>query len=476
MAKKRNLNEMDKQREEMVKRYETASAEGKPLYLDVDEVADISNWYLNHNGKEKALSVTEYGLKLHPDDTMLLTDLAYIYIEGGKWQQAVDIASRIAPQLDTNVRMLQARIANHFGEEEKADRLVDSITNKHDVDTIIEVAIMYMDSGLYEKAGKWLEEGYRLYSNHIELLELYAEYKANCGEYAEAGKLYNQLIDRAPYSSAYWLELARCHHGAGEESSAIEACDYAVTIDEEYGEAYLLRGQIYTAIENHEKAMEDYERAHRYGALNEMSCSIYRVAGLCEQEKWEQALQILSELEQQVDESSGYAPVIYGQLAMCHYQTGHTALTHHYCEKAIRLNADVPELALYNGQVYLEEGEEEKAWHYWEMFIRQMPYSEAMHSIAESCLEIGYYSLAIECYRRMLQQMPEEEAGLRNTMLTVAVCSQERTLLQKSMEYCHIDVHSELAQKLEQLQQMIEVSDGETVLTAIAMLLNDKKE
>ena len=53
----------------------------------------------------------------------------------------------------------------------------------------------------------------------------------------------------------YWFGLARCYFDQQMFEKAIEACDYATVADDEFADAYLMKGHSFFQLGNEESAM-----------------------------------------------------------------------------------------------------------------------------------------------------------------------------------------------------------------------------
>lgn len=76
------------------------------------------------------------------------------------------------------------------------------------------------------------------------------------GLFEKATFFFNKLIDKNPYSAPYWFGLARCYFDQQMFDKAIEACDYATVADDEFADAYLMKGHSFFQLGNEESAME----------------------------------------------------------------------------------------------------------------------------------------------------------------------------------------------------------------------------
>lgn len=64
------------------------------------------------------------------------------------------------------------------------------------------------------------------------------------GRLAEAGGYYDQARELEPENPGLWVDIARLRFRGGEHLIAIEAADYALELDPQYGPALLLRAQL----------------------------------------------------------------------------------------------------------------------------------------------------------------------------------------------------------------------------------------
>lgn len=147
----------------MAEQYEAAKAENRTIYLDADDLADLADWYAVHHKYAMATEVVEYGLGIHPDNTALLVEQAYLFLDTQHKEQAKDILERIAEE-SSEVKVLKANLLLGEGKEEEAEAILDSIDDKDDLANIVDVSYMYIDMGFPEKALTWLTRGLEKYA------------------------------------------------------------------------------------------------------------------------------------------------------------------------------------------------------------------------------------------------------------------------------------------------------------------------
>jgi tetratricopeptide (TPR) repeat protein len=112
MVEKNDLpSDKDQKLEKLIADYEAAREENRSLYLDGDQLADIASLYINERSFDKAQEVIDYGLKLHPGNTNLMMEQAYLYIFTMEYSKAKSIADSIAYADPTDIKILKAQIA-----------------------------------------------------------------------------------------------------------------------------------------------------------------------------------------------------------------------------------------------------------------------------------------------------------------------------------------------------------------------------
>ena len=237
----------------MAERYEKAKLNQQSIYLDAEDLADLADWYSVRQKRDMAHEVASYGLTLHPENISLLIEQAYLYLDDNN----LEAAQQIANQLDstqTDTKILQAQIYILNNERPKAISLLDTIDEQDDVDTMINVAYMYINVGLPQEALTWLKSGIERYSDDEPFLSVLGDVYYGTKQYDKAIEVYNKLIDKNPYSAFYWFGLARCYFDQQMYNKAIEACDYATISDEDFPDAYLMKGYAFFYLQNDEKA------------------------------------------------------------------------------------------------------------------------------------------------------------------------------------------------------------------------------
>lgn len=121
---RKNSPSAKKELTEIIQRYEAAKAEKRQLYLDGDQLADIADWYATERKFNDAQEVINYGLQLHPGNTGLLIEQAFLYLDTQKLSKAKEVANSITETYDSEVKMLKAELLLNEGKLEEAQQLI----------------------------------------------------------------------------------------------------------------------------------------------------------------------------------------------------------------------------------------------------------------------------------------------------------------------------------------------------------------
>src|SRR5699024_1943909 len=123
---------------------------------------------------------------------------AYLYLDMQKVSQAKRVADCITETYDTQVKMLKAEILLNEDKPEEAQHLINTIENVHEIETIVDIIYLYLDTGYPEAAEEWINKGKALYSEEEEFIAVLAEYLAGIQHPEEAIQYFNKLIDKEP--------------------------------------------------------------------------------------------------------------------------------------------------------------------------------------------------------------------------------------------------------------------------------------
>lgn len=463
MSNNNFLSGRDKELQELAGQYEAATAKGQPIYLDSEDWADLADWYGMKKKFTKALEIAEYGLTLHPDSTTLLIEYAYLFLDSGQREKAREIVEGLSDTYSPEAKVLRAHLLLSENKLEEAEQLLDTIEDKSDLANVVDVSYMYLDTGYPDKALAWLEPVKERYHKEESYIAVIADCLYGKRMVDDAIPLYNQLIDRNPYSAPYWFGLARCLFEKMNVEQTMEACDYALVADDEFTEAYMLKGHCFYQLGNEDAALECYQKAEQLQSITPELINMY--IGLCKmsKEEWKEAFENLDKAakEAALDEKlSVLLPNIYIQAGLCLAKLGKMRKAHIYCKRAHKLAPNDPESHLIEGRLYIEEGDYTKGVKQWAEALKCSPCIETWNEIGIICMEIGYLDYAKIALEQVAEMDPDFE-GVNERLTIIYMTLRDKKNFHKYNKRCARPLD---LKELEKIQALLQKEDHEEEL------------
>lgn len=370
----------------LILQYETAQAEGKQLYLDADQLADIADRYAAERRFTDAQNVINYGLYLHSGNTDLMLEQAYLYLDTQMLDMAKEMADKITEEYNADVKLLKAEIFLSEGLLEAAQNILNTINESDDLETMINIVYLFLDMGYPEEAKEWLDKGKSLYNENEDFIAVKADYLMRTNHLDTAIDHYERLIDMDSYNPAYWMGIAKCRFAKEECDKAIEACDFALAADDKCGEAYAYRAHSYFYLNNQEEAMSNYQKAMEYKAIPPEMGYMFIGMGHSNREEWKEAyecyLKVIQLFEKNNDENSPLLPDTYANAAVAAAKLGNYEEAHLFCDKGKQINPDDYVIFITEGKLYLEEKAEKKARKSFQKALKIEAGPDSMYQIA----------------------------------------------------------------------------------------------
>lgn len=470
----------DQEFTELIALYEAMKAENKQIYLDGDQLADIADYYATILKFGEAQQVITYGLQLHPGNTDLLVEQAYLYLDKQQLQKATEVAESITETYATEVKMLKAELLLNKGKLDDAESLLNTIEDQDNLDTIVDVVYLYTDMGYAEKALPWLEKGIDQYGGEEEFLAATADcYSTSLDLLEEAVVFYNKLIDKNPYNAYYWVGLAKTYFSLQEYGKAIDACDFAFAADSNYGEIHTVKAHCLLHLQREDEAIEEYYLAME---CKDLSPEVYYTCiGLAytNKEDWKQAYNSYEKALLYTDENSA---ALFSDLAYCLCKMGDFEKAHQACAQA-KIRAVVEnnfEFYLVDGYIYMAEGNIEMGKERWEIALLQSPTAETWYQVATYSIEYRLMEDALLCFEKVKELDPDFN-GIDEQLASLYLILKDKDNFLKHNELSkHPFNYDELYQTLESIGSHIDEENRELLdelkITLRSMQKEDDKE
>lgn len=393
-------------------KYETARKHGGSIYMEPDDLTDIAEYYHSKGNWKEAQTAAEYAANLFPGSTSplaFLTRLA-LYREHDI-PKAQRYADQITDKSDMEYDYVQAEIMIVDNRMEEANRYLEGryaqLEDEDKKDFVIDVADLYADYDMPALASKWLERSDE--KDDDDYQELLGRIRMEQGNFEECEKIFNDLIDKNPYSSPYWNQLASSQFQRNDIKDSIASSEFSIAINPNDEEAILNKANGLYRLGNYEEALEYYKRYIRLCPKDEAG-ELYFATTLLNMNRLQEALIHLKKAEQMADSSSPNLIEIDQEMAFTLSRLGHLEEALDYVGKAEALNGtDVDDMMVLRGHLYLEHDQQEKAQACFQKAIHHSNSSPHIFlRIAVSVYDNGYIELAYRMFTALLGAVDEK--------------------------------------------------------------------
>lgn len=397
---------------EKLQLYENAQASGTSVYLEPDDLTDIAEYYHLLGNIEACMEVVNYAIRLFPGATMPLVFRSRVaLLMENNVARAMEYAEMIDDKSDLDYLYIKAEI---MIVDDRADEANDflhhaygELDDEERADYVIDVANLFADYDLMDTAKQWLSLSDEY--DATDYKELQGRIAIGLGDYEESKRIYNELIDRNPYSFTYWNQLASTQLMHNEIMESIQSSEFALAINPNDEEATLNKANGLFSLGNFEEASKYYERFTKISPNSEIG-EMFQGISLINLNKTEEGVEHLLKAEKIADPYSENLHDIYVELAYSLSVLGRHEETMEYIEKISQLDDHDPyETDILKGHVHLQKEEIEKAMLCFQHAVN------ASNGLPRVILRIGiciydngYYSLAYDVFHLLLDDASDD--------------------------------------------------------------------
>ncbi|MEI7504484.1 MAG: tetratricopeptide repeat protein, partial [Paludibacter sp.] len=246
---------------DIVKRYEQFLSGKATGYFDVEELESIVEYYLRRGRTKDCTKALELGLQLHPNNNALKTKRAKIYLFLGENHKASRILDKLTETSDYEVILLKIEVQVKMDNYKEAEQLINHLflDEQEDIDNIcLDIAYIYLGHANYDEALALLEKGDIQNKRNIELLYELAFCYEQAENYERAIETYNRILNIDSYSDEAWFNLGQIYFTLQEFPKALDAYEFALTIDENDSLTVLQKAHVHFQLDQFEPAIEAY--------------------------------------------------------------------------------------------------------------------------------------------------------------------------------------------------------------------------
>ena len=393
--------------------YENAQASGTSVYLEPDDLTDIAEYYHILGNIDACKNTVDYAIKMFPGATMPLVFRSRVAL---LMEHDVALAEEYAEMIDDKADLeylyLKAEIMIVDDRAEEAETFLrdayDELEDDEDkADFLIDVANLYADYELMEYAQQWLSLSEEYDSTDYK--ELQGRIAMGLGDYEESNRIYNELIDRNPYSFTYWNQLASSQLLHNEIMESIQSSEFALAINPDDEDATLNKANGLFNLGNFEEACKYYERFTKISPNSEVG-ELFLGISLINLNRTEEGVEHLKKAESLADAFSEYLHDIYVELAYSLTALGKHEDAMEYIEKISQLDdCDPYETDVLKGNVHLQKGETAEAMKCFQHAVTASNGSPRVILRIGICIyDNGYYSLAYDVFHLLLDDASDE--------------------------------------------------------------------
>ncbi len=393
---------------DLLAEYEAATNEGRPVFMDADELAEIADYYQLAGQLEEAETAIELALSLSPGALAPLTYRIHEALYNGDTKSAWKLLDQIIEKDEPDYIYDRGEILIVEGHVEEADSYFREELQKVPADEyqdfVVDVANIYSDYGQSEKAMEWMMRA--RYEDTPEFKEMMARTLFGLGKYKDSERLFNELIDSDPFQKRYWNSLASVQFMNEDYSNAIQSSEYAIAIDPEDPEGLIAKANGLYRLNNYEQALEYYRRylkvepEDEFAILHEGTC-------LINTEQNDEAISRLlygvkmARKHAEQGSPSQYLADIFQELAFAYSARKEPEKAIEYLDKTDELDCDHVQILVIKGHVMLSAGRLEDAEDYFrDAVIKSDNATQTLLRVVVSLYDNKY----LEASYRMLQK------------------------------------------------------------------------
>lgn len=348
---------------ELLEEYETSVNTGQPVFMDVDELSEIADYYHFKERYDEAEEAINLALSLSPGAVAPLTYKIHEALWNGDPSLARDYLDQITDTDDPDYVYDYAEILLAEEKVDEADKYLcnelEKVPQEEYQDYIVDVANIFADYNYPEQAMMWMARAKP--EKSPEFKELMARTLFGLGKYKDSERLWNELVDADPYSKYYWNALASTQYMNEDYSSSVESSEYAIAIDPEDPEGLLSKANALYRLNNFEEALKFFQRYSSHIPDDELALMCQGTC-LVNLGRTKEAIAILEEARSVAEaynddtQPSSLADICQ-ELAFAYSEDDNTAMAMKMLDQADENGADKVQTLVVRGHIMLDAGD-----------------------------------------------------------------------------------------------------------------------
>jgi tetratricopeptide (TPR) repeat protein len=364
---------------ELLKRYENLKNGRQHSFIEEDSFEKIIDYFQEKEDLTRASEAADLAIEQYPYSSLLLIKKADILLASRNYRKALEILERagLLDSGDINLYILKTDAYLALDQPEKAVVLLEEalalFEGQERLELLFELADVYDDYEEFDKVFDCLKLVLEDDPNNEEALYKICFWTDFTGRNEESIRLHQRIIDEFPYNELGWFNLAAAYQGLKLYEKAIDAYQYAITIDEKFDYAWRNMGDAYIRLRKYKEAIE--------------------------------ALEKVNELAKPED-------VIFEAIGHCYDRLKNFAQARFYYRKASHMRQDDSKLFYKIACTYFNEGQ-------WESCCKQLENAMKIHRLqpeynllmGECKIQLGLFKDGIQYFSNVVCSRPRNTAG-----------------------------------------------------------------
>ena len=247
---------------EILRQYEESVKSGEHIYMDADDLTDIADYYNINDRPAEADNAIALAIEYNPEALGPMLYQARKALRRKDFETAGQYIEKVQILDAIEALYLRSEILIAKGNIDEADELMAQYIKEVPADEyndyVTSVIDMYLDYNQYTKASEWMARVTDADSESFK--ELMAHTLYGLGKYKDSEKLFNELLDKNPYSADYWNGLADVQYMKKDYSSALTSSEYAAAINPNDTDSIISKAITLYAMGNITEALKYFQK------------------------------------------------------------------------------------------------------------------------------------------------------------------------------------------------------------------------
>lgn len=390
---------------ELLKQYENLKCGRSPAFIEEESFEKIIEYFDEKEDLPKALEAVDLGIEHYPYSSTLLIRKADILLASRRYTESLKMLDQaeLFDSANINLYILKTDAYLALDKQEKAVELLERalllFEGEERIELLFELADVYDDYEEFDKVFNCLKIILEVDLNNEEALYKICFWTDFTGRNEESIRLHQNIIDEYPYNELAWFNLAAAYQGLKLYEKAVDAYQYAVTIDEKFDYAYRNMGDAYIRLRKYKEAIEVLEKVLE---LSKPEDVIYEAIGHCFER-----LRNYAQARFHYRKASHLSPgdsKLYYKMACTYYNEGLWESAIKQLENALKIHRAQAEYNLLMGECKMQLCLFKEAVQYFSNIVRTRPRNMAGWEALIRCLyKAGFLEEAKEQVQVALQ-------------------------------------------------------------------------